>query len=116
MIHSQRLNFTVNKVTERNEINRQETGSAGGRGGLGRRQYLEDPGDGQREAGGPGHQQELGEAQAEGQQAAKAENEEGVARRSQLCRPEQLLSGAEAQTCRGGCGGGGGHFALKSHR
>lgn len=111
MIHSQRLNFTVNKITERNEINQQENGSAGW-GGLGRRRYLEDPGDGQREAGGPGHQQELGEAQAEGQQAAKAENEEGVARRSQLRRPEQLLSGAEAQTCRGG----GGHFTLKSHR
>lgn len=36
------------------------------------RWYLEDPGDGQREAGGSGHQQELGEAQAEGQQATKA--------------------------------------------
>lgn len=61
--------------------------------------YLEDPGDGQREAGGSGHQKELGEAQAEGQQATKAENEEGVARRSQLHHPEQLVGGAEAQTC-----------------
>lgn len=64
--------------------------------------YLEDPGDGQREAGGSGHQQELREAQAEGQQATKAENEEGVAQRSQLCHPEQLVGGAEAQTCKEG--------------
>lgn len=64
------------------------------------RWYLEDPGDGQREAGGSGHQQELRKAQAEGQQAAKAENEEGVARWSQLRHPEQLVGGAEAQTCR----------------